>query len=689
VRETLHERDVKTAVSDNEPSLPATNNTVAIDFQRIARTFEGLGALESYGKLLYDYPQKQREEILDYLYKPNYGASLQILKVEIGSDTNNTATAWPSHQRSLEEKPNFERGFVWWLIDEARKRNPDLILAALNWGYPAWCSTDELKAQFIYDFVRGARAEHRTDIQYIGGNQNESAITPEVTKILRKKLNEGGLGNVKIIAADEGGAGFKVLNYMDRDKDYKDAIDVIGTHFKSGTQVPAKALEMGKSLWSSEDGGGGYTSISGYSWVSQMMRLLNDNHFSAIVRWLVTASAYPNMPWPTNGMMKTNEPWSGNYLVATNLWAFAHFTQFTKPGWDIVETKDNDIYSDGNGKKAGKYMAFLDPKSGDYTIVVETDSGNFPKEGLEVQFKLEGVGDKPLQVWRSDFNQRESEWFIHSGTVTPQNGNFQMKLDNNCVYTISSTTGQGKGETKPPAAKHFELPYSDNFESYKAGAMPKYFVDADGIFEIADATGREGKVLQQAIHDSPIHWHPNSGHPRQPVTEIGDIAWSDYKVHTDVLLENEGTALLGGRIDGKQEGTGAYLLEGYWLSLSSEGKWKLFRLKTPDYPSGKNNEMLAYTSKYVLSPDLVVTLAEGSISGFGTNQWANFALKFEGNRIKAYMNDTMVADVTDSTYARGNVALSTFGIGVQNFFAHSETYGNAQFDNFAVVKPVD
>lgn len=31
-----------------------------------------------------DYPEPQRSEILDYLFKPNFGAALSILKVEIG-----------------------------------------------------------------------------------------------------------------------------------------------------------------------------------------------------------------------------------------------------------------------------------------------------------------------------------------------------------------------------------------------------------------------------------------------------------------------------------------------------------------------------------------------------------------------------------------------------------------------------
>lgn len=44
------------------------------------------------------YPVKQRAEILDYLFKPNFGAALQILKVEIGGDGDSTEGSESSHE---------------------------------------------------------------------------------------------------------------------------------------------------------------------------------------------------------------------------------------------------------------------------------------------------------------------------------------------------------------------------------------------------------------------------------------------------------------------------------------------------------------------------------------------------------------------------------------------------------------
>src|SRR6202000_2116019 len=47
--------------------------------------YDGVGAMSSSSSLLlYDYPEPQRGLMLDYLFKPNYGASLNIFKFEIG-----------------------------------------------------------------------------------------------------------------------------------------------------------------------------------------------------------------------------------------------------------------------------------------------------------------------------------------------------------------------------------------------------------------------------------------------------------------------------------------------------------------------------------------------------------------------------------------------------------------------------
>ena len=51
------------------------------------------------------------------------GASLNHLKTEIGGDVNSTCGTESAATSILRNDENFERGYEWWLMKEARKRN--------------------------------------------------------------------------------------------------------------------------------------------------------------------------------------------------------------------------------------------------------------------------------------------------------------------------------------------------------------------------------------------------------------------------------------------------------------------------------------------------------------------------------------------------------------------------------------
>src|SRR5690348_16458826 len=117
--------------------------TVVLDGTSKGRIFDGLGAASAgaSSRLLIDYPEPQRSQILDYLFKPGYGAALQHLKVEIGADVNSTDGSEPSPMRTPADHDS-SRGYEWWLMAEAHKRNPDILLEILPWGAPRWVNPD-------------------------------------------------------------------------------------------------------------------------------------------------------------------------------------------------------------------------------------------------------------------------------------------------------------------------------------------------------------------------------------------------------------------------------------------------------------------------------------------------------------------------------------------------------------------
>ena len=124
--------------------LPAADSARVIGLNPASGglVFEGIGGVSAgaSSRLLIDYPEPQRSEILDYLFKPQYGASLQHLKVEIGGDVNSTDGVEPSHMHSRTDE-NYDRGYEWWLMKEAKKRNPDILLDCLAWGRPPGSAT--------------------------------------------------------------------------------------------------------------------------------------------------------------------------------------------------------------------------------------------------------------------------------------------------------------------------------------------------------------------------------------------------------------------------------------------------------------------------------------------------------------------------------------------------------------------
>src|SRR5690606_6803708 len=119
--------------------------TIVIDGNARGEVFEGVGAVSAgaSSRLLIDYPEPFRGDILDYLFKPMFGAGLQHLKVEIGGDINSTTGTEPSHARTRDElmhprKGFYQRGYEYWLMSEAKKRNIDMIFDCLQWGAPGW-----------------------------------------------------------------------------------------------------------------------------------------------------------------------------------------------------------------------------------------------------------------------------------------------------------------------------------------------------------------------------------------------------------------------------------------------------------------------------------------------------------------------------------------------------------------------
>ena len=95
--------------------------------------WEGDAASEGRGR----GEKAARDDILDWMFKPNFAGSLNILKVEIGADDQTTDGCESCHMRSSTDL-NCSRGYEWPLMVEAVRRNPSITLYGLPWGFAGW-----------------------------------------------------------------------------------------------------------------------------------------------------------------------------------------------------------------------------------------------------------------------------------------------------------------------------------------------------------------------------------------------------------------------------------------------------------------------------------------------------------------------------------------------------------------------
>ena len=632
---------------------PAPGSSITIDGTSPGRVFDGVGAISGGGatsRLLLDYPAQERNEVLDYLFKPGYGASLQLLKVEIGGDTNTTDGSESSHEHTRGQV-DCNAGYEWWLMQQAVARNPDIKLGALAWGAPGWLdgyySTDTI--HYFIDWL-GCAKSHGLTIDNMGV-RNEREYDATWIKQFRAALDAEGYRSVRIIASDEAASRgeWPIAVDMAGDKDLFDAVGLLGNHYSTGPSS-ATAQSLGKPLWISE--GGPWSAEWGAGGSGKAIPALLNNAYiqgriTGVEIWNLLTAYYDGLSIGDAGLMRANTPWSGAYDVQSAVWAVAQTTEFTRPGWHYLDSSSG--YLDPADTSQGSYVSLRSPGGDDWSTVIE-NIGTTRSRTVSLSV-TGGLPAGALHVWQTTADAS----FVQQPDLVPAaDGTYTLTVPANSTVTVTTTTGQAKGDAVGGPAGGFPFPFHASLADGGPSGQTAYFSQMEGAYEErACQGGRAGTCLTQVSPQSPISWAAW----KQPTGIIGDLDWSDYRVGVDAWVPAAGMAQVLGRVsnDAMQP-----VPNGYGLSLTADGTWSIGR----GVPGGRS--WLALTS--------------GSLGASGAG-WHRMALVFDGSRITGAIDGKTVGTVTDTTWTSGMAGLSGDRSAAQ--------FANLAIDPLAPVTTVD
>jgi galactosylceramidase len=545
---------------------------------------------------LIDYKEPQRSEILDLLFKPSYGASFQHLKVEIGGDAQISCGAEPSPMRTSSNfsEADFGRGYEHWLMSEAKKRNPDIVLLGLVYAYPSWVSpgsspylnnqTESNAAEYVASWVDGVKTAHNLSMDWVG-LWNEREYTKSYVKTLRRVLNEHGHQSVQIVGSDRLWEPM-ASDYL-ADPDIRQAISALTQHYprcdarggspgtgksKQCTDSNHNALkahnEYGVQLWTSEAYSCWTDAVGAGVWANE----INSNYIGGNITmdsaWHIVSAFYSSVSFWNEGMISATQPWSGNYLASPTLWASAHTTQFTRNGKSRYLRQGRGA---GELSGGGTYVSFWDAEKSDLSIVVESAgpavasfcAGNCNSAGgclygaasapQNATFVLSNfkLGVTKLALWRSQLggNVTEAHLFEQLPDVAIVGGKAAITVDPDAIYTLTTVRTASKAGGNPlviPPSAPFPLPYSDDFESSLPPSPGRYWSDMDGGFEIAPSAvpGAKNQVLKQAVLKAACCNFIKSLDGPMPVSILGSSAWEDVQADISIFVPT-GWALFG------------------------------------------------------------------------------------------------------------------------------------------------
>ncbi|MDR1641330.1 MAG: hypothetical protein LBT59_16695 [Clostridiales bacterium] len=439
-------------------------------------TFKGFGVLSgnSTSNLLMDYKAEHPSEywsLIEELFGGEYPIMTHV-KIEMGSDGNNSTGADSATMRGSETTADASRSPGLQLAADAKSVNPDTKVSGLRWRLPQGISagTDESfynwyrqtifdcyeKYGFIWDYINPDTNETSTpDVALIkwfkGKLVGESSFPDFFDEEAKRKYH-----NIKIIASDENngtGAPISIANSMTSDPSLKSIIDAIGSHYSTGNNnsVVQALVNEGKEAWYSEASASfsqteyqenqslpsyGAGSIGGKSTplsaVDTFMAMMDKEYKTHAIFQPAIGAFYHSTQYDFKEYIQADEPWAGFLHYDESMYLLRHFTDFAKSGWGdeawrfIPEASYNRLSPSGghasNESGADSYVTLAAPDGSAFSTIFVNNSSIV--KDYSVSLAGMSIGSSaPIEVWLTTKDRYEeliSETNLSSSSFTVQ-----------------------------------------------------------------------------------------------------------------------------------------------------------------------------------------------------------------------------------------------------------------------------
>jgi len=416
--------------------------------RQIIDGFGGSGAFHQAANLM-EYPELERELILDLLFSQEKGIGLSIVRNIIG-DSGDWGEKIDGSTPSIQPQ---EGTWNWtgdedqiWLMNEAKQRGCTRFVSTA-WSPPAWMKTNnsvirggklrpemyQTYAEYLASYVRGYQEHHDIEIYAISPT-NEPDLTTDYSSCrwtgeelrdfiknhLTPTLKREGV-NVKVIMPETMNFGEHYALDTLNDPVASQGVDIVGTHaydFKAKPLPVSKSLN--KQIWQTEVSNIGFNDGSiddGLKYAKLLHDHMTVTETNGWLFWWLAAYK------PGEALIHLETTYQ-TFTTFKRLYTIGNYSRFVRPGYVRINTEANPA----------PYVfvsAYKHKDSGEFAIVAINNS----QQDCAVSFQLtQFPGVKAVIPYRTS----DTEDLVKLERISVSKGAFKADLKAKSVTTFIS-----------------------------------------------------------------------------------------------------------------------------------------------------------------------------------------------------------------------------------------------------------